>query len=1250
MPEIAIDIDPDNDLDVKYTTPDGNDSSVKGSPKPHVGNPISMVEVSPKGKYLVYYMEKDQTIVVRDVNNKSDTGKSYKPNEYEKISYMCVSDKKILAYISDRKIRIIDMNKEKPQNIKLNHEDMVSCKSCSFNSDGKLILFCTTSYSTDTIINVVCVHSIRTEKTRCQKIYMIPKEADVISISKYNKIWLRFNDNIYVWEIFTGHTTIVLKNINEAKEIKILDDEENEYTLLKLNNEITVYSNKLGCPITSITLSEENEENEEEHKLSNFIIQYPSLNCSLFSLLDKNGCLKNLIKLQSLAPYFFKRIESKDYILSYEDNDIKYENVTLLNFNNHDNNNNSFGKYQIEKNSIIWKIKMEVLEKQAEESEKKIIEDNINYLVNKFKKLMKSKNSKIEEDLSQSVIDKFNKHATTKEMKEFEKELSKYTNDFPNGDIDDINVSVRINKLVNKAINRPIKKKIRVDLEEFFTKKIEAKYRNQDETKNQDQDETKNPGEIINELKNLDDPVEIINKFSSLIHITTFEDLEEDNIDNIYKQLKDEAIKKINTKNFVELINGKVNLGDELNKLIRNFYEFKNLVKDIIKQIKIVESMENDIKDIILQAKDPERENKLNDVIKKIENIKIDKFMENFIKKIENLQIKGLENFQFVDFSKEDKDIITNESVKKFIDDDDIEEIKNNDNCFKIKFKVLENFKKKDIKDIENINNSTTFVKKIIKIGLLNDFINKKSGKNMDEALSKDLSKVDEKNEELVELVNDFIEDIVTIRKEGLEKNVIENIKQEDQSKDSKQLLEIFISKIKLAILEESSKNFVRAIINSKIKKLKDELIRVIRPNNPNNSNQDSNINEKPEKSENIYSEALTNLGGFINSIRPNNSDNSNQEFNNNEKPYIEALRKFLEIIDKININKIIMFENINSKKEEQEINQFETIVMEYFNKEMNDDDTINQMTHFIDKIKELEMKDLNKWKSAVKSEVKNLVKLIGIAKELDQHEKPDIIIIEGVAKIDEELEQDFVKQIITKIEDIEDIEDHLVKLKPNFINRVTKVKKLGKDPNNLEIRIDENLVTTKDLIRLFCSDSDLNRITTSIYSDDSDSKIYLNILAYDELLNSNEIVILTNIGIFIFHLNLKLNKSLSLNEKLISLKHFYYIYQPEQSIKSLCHVHYFHTTNYLDRNIIGYYGYGWRSYKVKYKDITKYYGPTSLMLTHGWASYVKDNGEDFLKYGAALLMFAIELNDLELIDGIYKKCLKLFSQNLEKN
>jgi len=54
--------------------------------------------------------------------------------------------------------------------------------------------------------------------------------------------------------------------------------------------------------------------------------------------------------------------------------------------------------------------------------------------------------------------------------------------------------------------------------------------------------------------------------------------------------------------------------------------------------------------------------------------------------------------------------------------------------------------------------------------------------------------------------------------------------------------------------------------------------------------------------------------------------------------------------------------------------------------------------------------------------------------------------------------------------------------------------------------------------------------------------------------------------------------------------------------------------------------------------------------LIYGWVSYVKDDNENFLKYGTALLMFAIEVNDLKLIDDIYKKCLRSFEKGPEKN
>src|SRR6266542_3378617 len=53
--------------------------------------------------------------------------------------------------------------------------------------------------------------------------------------------------------------------------------------------------------------------------------------------------------------------------------------------------------------------------------------------------------------------------------------------------------------------------------------------------------------------------------------------------------------------------------------------------------------------------------------------------------------------------------------------------------------------------------------------------------------------------------------------------------------------------------------------------------------------------------------------------------------------------------------------------------------------------------------------------------------------------------------------------------------------------------------------------------------------------------------------------------------------------------------------------------------------------------------------LIYGWASYVKKNNKAFLKYGSALLIFAIEVYDLNLIDDIYYKCLNLFKDENNK-
>ncbi len=54
--------------------------------------------------------------------------------------------------------------------------------------------------------------------------------------------------------------------------------------------------------------------------------------------------------------------------------------------------------------------------------------------------------------------------------------------------------------------------------------------------------------------------------------------------------------------------------------------------------------------------------------------------------------------------------------------------------------------------------------------------------------------------------------------------------------------------------------------------------------------------------------------------------------------------------------------------------------------------------------------------------------------------------------------------------------------------------------------------------------------------------------------------------------------------------------------------------------------------------------------LIYGWVSYVKNCNKNFLEYGAILFMFVVKVHDLKLIDEIYKKCLKLFEEDPEKN
>ncbi|SRR6266498_1123357 len=120
-------------------------------------------------------------------------------------------------------LEIIDMKSEPSKKIDLNFEfNNMKVQSCNFNLKEELIVYCIRTIIKDKgddnetdKANIVCVYSIQT-KVKCQRIYMISKKAEVISISKHNKIWLNFNDYIHEWNLHTGDTTIISINIGKV--------------------------------------------------------------------------------------------------------------------------------------------------------------------------------------------------------------------------------------------------------------------------------------------------------------------------------------------------------------------------------------------------------------------------------------------------------------------------------------------------------------------------------------------------------------------------------------------------------------------------------------------------------------------------------------------------------------------------------------------------------------------------------------------------------------------------------------------------------------------------------------------------------------------------------------------------------------------------------------------------------------------------------------------------------------------------
>ncbi|CAB4435065.1 unnamed protein product [Rhizophagus irregularis] len=271
MSDISVEINNDADkIDVDKIDVDKNDDKVfTFDNELHNGKPITMIEISPNENYLITYSKKDHSIVGWNVEDKDKLqlkfdqtvkiNKDYRHNRHE-ITNLCVSDDKKLAYIYSNNIIIIDMD-NKDKKIALSFDRKVYPYYCTFNLKGEFILYGEVSFVEKR--KIIWIYSTQTKnnKWECKRFYEIPKDYEIISISKYDKVYLFSNvsnDYICEWNINTeksvkifDNNTIIIRNIG------IFSNEK--FNILNVCDKIIVYSIELGIPIASLNINDDTQ-------------------------------------------------------------------------------------------------------------------------------------------------------------------------------------------------------------------------------------------------------------------------------------------------------------------------------------------------------------------------------------------------------------------------------------------------------------------------------------------------------------------------------------------------------------------------------------------------------------------------------------------------------------------------------------------------------------------------------------------------------------------------------------------------------------------------------------------------------------------------------------------------------------------------------------------------------------------------------------------------------------------------------
>jgi hypothetical protein len=91
---------------------------------------------------------------------------------------------------------------------------------CVFNLKGEFILYSDINHSAGDN-KIIWIYSTQSKNNKwiCKRIYMIPNDVDLLSISKYDKLYLISNDYIYELNILTEKSTKIF--VNKNKVIKL---------------------------------------------------------------------------------------------------------------------------------------------------------------------------------------------------------------------------------------------------------------------------------------------------------------------------------------------------------------------------------------------------------------------------------------------------------------------------------------------------------------------------------------------------------------------------------------------------------------------------------------------------------------------------------------------------------------------------------------------------------------------------------------------------------------------------------------------------------------------------------------------------------------------------------------------------------------------------------------------------------------------------------------------------------------------